>query len=604
MKFLFLFVFSIAVLLSLCWTANQDQIVDSLVISKVDRDIDLTSQLVKISHTISLENNGKTGVRSFLFAVEPSSGNHLSFIGAMSKGDEEGDVEPLDVSRTTVSEEKDKIFFRIKLKDSLGAGKSTSVDVETVFTHFLHPYPSSITQSEHQLVLFTGNAYFYSPYKTVTQKTLVKLASSTIESYSKVKPVSLSESEITYGPYENTEPFREEELKVHYENGTPFLSVTSLNRLIEVSHWGNIAVEENVEIRHTGAILKGPFSRYEYQKDKSGFNSVWSFKTLLPASAADVYYRDEIGNISTSHLRELVDSVEVDLRPRFPLFGGWKTKYMIGYNLPSYEYLFNEGDKYVLRIRFVDHIYDDQQIDQAYLRVILPEGAENIELKTPFEVFQGKIERHFTYLDYYGRPVVTAHKSDLVEQQIQDFEVHYTFKKWRLLMEPLMVVVAFYLMFAAVIIWVRLDFSISKDAASESRMRVSSMLEQLQSVHDQRVAVYQAYDDTINKFKSSKDTAAFAANRKKNDAEYKQFTQTIADLHIKLKAEASDAADKVAELQKLDRSVKEQLQAAISYAERVVANKMLKQAYIEAESATNAKKEDLIAKMEAILESL
>ncbi len=67
------------------------------------------------------------------------------------------------------------------------------------------------------------------------------------------------------------------------------------------------------------------------------------FQTVLPASAADVYYRDEIGNISTSHLREMDDSVEVELRPRFPLFGGWKTHYLLGYNVPSYQYLYNKG---------------------------------------------------------------------------------------------------------------------------------------------------------------------------------------------------------------------------------------------------------------------
>lgn len=66
-------------------------------------------------------------------------------------------------------------------------------------------------------------------------------------------------------------------------------------------------------------------------------------QTILPASAQDVYYRDEIGNISTSHLQVLDDSVEVEIRPRFPLFGGWKTHYIIGYNLPSYEYLYNLG---------------------------------------------------------------------------------------------------------------------------------------------------------------------------------------------------------------------------------------------------------------------
>lgn len=67
-------------------------------------------------------------------------------------------------------------------------------------------------------------------------------------------------------------------------------------------------------------------------------------QTILPASAQDVYYRDEIGNISTSHLQVLDDSVEVEVRPRFPLFGGWKTHYMIGYNLPSYEYLYTLGE--------------------------------------------------------------------------------------------------------------------------------------------------------------------------------------------------------------------------------------------------------------------
>ena len=66
-------------------------------------------------------------------------------------------------------------------------------------------------------------------------------------------------------------------------------------------------------------------------------------QTLLPASARDVYYRDEIGNISTSNLREMDDQMELELRPRFPLFGGWKTHYYIGYNVPSYQYLYNQG---------------------------------------------------------------------------------------------------------------------------------------------------------------------------------------------------------------------------------------------------------------------
>ena len=68
-------------------------------------------------------------------------------------------------------------------------------------------------------------------------------------------------------------------MKIHYENNSPFLSISSITRTIEVSHWGNIAVEETIDLRHTGAFLKGPFSRYDYQRQSdSGISSVKSFK--------------------------------------------------------------------------------------------------------------------------------------------------------------------------------------------------------------------------------------------------------------------------------------------------------------------------------------
>ena len=48
--------------------------------------------------------------------------------------------------------------------------------------------------------------------------------------------------------------------------------------------WGNIAVEETIDIRHVGAKLKGSFSRLDFQRENSGVSAVKSFKTVLPAS--------------------------------------------------------------------------------------------------------------------------------------------------------------------------------------------------------------------------------------------------------------------------------------------------------------------------------
>uniref|UniRef100_A0A914R9B4 Dolichyl-diphosphooligosaccharide--protein glycosyltransferase subunit 1 n=1 Tax=Parascaris equorum TaxID=6256 RepID=A0A914R9B4_PAREQ len=69
-------------------------------------------------------------------------------------------------------------------------------------------------------------------------------------------------------------------------------------------------------------------------------------QTLLPASSKDIYYRDEIGNISTSSVRRMTDAVELTIQPRFPLFGGWRTDYVLGYNVPAYQYLYASGNSF------------------------------------------------------------------------------------------------------------------------------------------------------------------------------------------------------------------------------------------------------------------
>ena len=42
---------------------------------------------------------------------------------------------------------------------------------------------------------------------------------------------------------------------LHFENNGPFIGVVALERIIEVSHWGNIAVEEHVHIKHIGVCV-------------------------------------------------------------------------------------------------------------------------------------------------------------------------------------------------------------------------------------------------------------------------------------------------------------------------------------------------------------
>ena len=72
---------------------------------------------------------------------------------------------------------------------------------------------------------------------------------------------------IAYGPFANVAPNSAKEVSVHYENNSPFLTVTEMTRVVEVSHWGNVAVEEDIDMRHTGAKLKGMGVRGEEDID-------------------------------------------------------------------------------------------------------------------------------------------------------------------------------------------------------------------------------------------------------------------------------------------------------------------------------------------------
>lgn len=45
-------------------------------------------------------------------------------------------------------------------------------------------------------------------------------------------------------------------MRLHYENNTPFAVATKLVKEVEISHWGNVYIEERYIIRHTGAKMR------------------------------------------------------------------------------------------------------------------------------------------------------------------------------------------------------------------------------------------------------------------------------------------------------------------------------------------------------------
>ncbi|XP_073987728.1 dolichyl-diphosphooligosaccharide--protein glycosyltransferase subunit 1 [Rhodnius prolixus] len=582
---------------------GQDNQLADIIVKSVDRSIDISTQLTKVVCKIQMENVGKTAVNKFIFSIESPLNSRVSYLSAQAT---DAIKSSLKTSVTHIQGKESDSFWNIDLREQLLPGKLNTIEVEYILTDALTPYPTSITQKEKQYVKYVGNHYVYLPYNSQKQSTTVILGSRNIEHFSKLNPYSQSDSTITYGPFQQVPAYSNDPMTVHYENNSPFLKVLRIERVIEVSHWGNIAVEETIDLLHTGATLKGPFSRYDFQREAhSGLSSVKSFKTVLPAAATDAYYRDEIGNISTSHMRIMSDSVELDLRPRFPLFGGWKTHYVLGYNVPSYEYLYHAGDQYKLKMRVLDHVFDDMMVDELITKIILPEGSENIHLTLPFPMIRLPDSRHSTYLDTKGRPVISVTKQNLVENHIQQFELDYVFPRVLMLQEPLLVAFAFYILFLLVIIYVRLDFAISKDEAGESKLRISGIVDKILQHLDRRASTYSQMDEQFTKVKSTKDVNSFNSLYKTINQEYKAETSCIAELLLKLKTEAPEVSEKISELQRLDKTLKDiYLQKQSLYIDKLIPGKIGRGAFLDSEAALNKKKEETIDKINIIIKNL
>jgi oligosaccharyltransferase complex subunit alpha (ribophorin I) len=507
---------------------------------QVTRKIDVTSQIAKYSTTIVLKNSGSSSENEFVYVVEPQLSEHLSFISAKITDEE------LKVAEKQSNSEKDGRFFKVALPSALQPGSSVTVNVQTLFTHCILPFPEEISQNDKQLVRFSGNVYYYSSYMTSSQTSTFVLPTSSVESFTRVKPVTTQDANIVYGPYTGMGQMSSKVVTLHFENPSPFLTILSVDRLIEVSHWGNIAVEETLVVKHTGARLKGSFSRYDFQRNpQSGISSVKSYKTLLPAAARDVYYRDEIGNISTSHMREDADAVEVELRPRFPLFGGWQTKYTIGYNLPSYEYLYHSGRQFLLKMRLLDHVFDEQVVDQVNLQVVLPEGAKNIQFKAPFKVEEKPRELLYTYLDTTGRPVVMATASNLVDQHIDEFDLSYQFESYLMFLEPLLVTGAIYLFFLSIVIIVRLDFTISEDESALAKQRVSVSVDVVNSTAEEQLRLVDKVEGVIVSAKQAQRSQLLTNGFRTVCDKWKISQSKLSATHDKVVPDSPETANKV-----------------------------------------------------------
>ncbi|KAI3793451.1 hypothetical protein L1987_36070 [Smallanthus sonchifolius] len=458
-------IFSLFALLFLS-SSSLSSSTSELQILTAERRIDLASHIIRVVLTLKVQNDEASPASNVLLAFPPAQAKHLALIQAAEVAGKKRkkSLHPLDVKQSNHADGPNGAkLYSISLRNPLSTGGSVSIEVSYVLTQSLEPFPVEISQSESQLVLYRDSALILSPYEIKQQTTVIRTPSTKIESFTRVEPSTQLRTELKYGPYEDQPSFSYSPILVHFENNNPFAVVEELVREIEISHWGNLQVTEHYTLVHNGARHKGGFSRVEYQS-RPTISGVASFKHLLvklPPRVHSVYYRDNIGNISTSHLRTGYSKSELEIEPRYPLLGGWKATFIIGYGLPLEDVLFESDDgKRYLNFSFGCPIAETL-VNKIINKVVLPEGSKNPSIVVPFSV-ERREETSYSYLDIVGRPVVVLEKENVVPEHNVLFQVYYDFHPMSMLAEPLMLTSVFFFLFVAALAYIHMDISIRK----------------------------------------------------------------------------------------------------------------------------------------------
>jgi len=239
---------------------------------------------------------------------------------------------------------------------------------------------------------------------------------------------------------------------VHYEYPEPILAVTNLTRTMQVSHWANtITIQDDLALINAGPKLKGHFSRLSHQaisymrRNAANLSptTVTSINFLLPPRVQAPFFIDEVGNVSTSNFApspKLGGVSHLRISPRYPLMGGWNYTFSIGYQQPLDDVLKYDAKQgiYKLAIPFLTSI-KGAAFDDVEVKIVLPEGASDVSVATPFPLDSLSDSITYTYLDSTGRPTLIIRKTACSERHARDIYVTYRYGVRGLLQKPIAV---------------------------------------------------------------------------------------------------------------------------------------------------------------------
>ncbi|ODA79596.1 hypothetical protein RJ55_05190 [Drechmeria coniospora] len=364
----------------------------------------------------------------------PFTADQMSRVGGFEVNDRKDDnAGPFVVEEVEYDPSSDMQYYRIQLPAPLKPGSQQTLGISFYYLKAYTPLPASISQNDVQFLVYDFSLIASSAYPTTKQKTEVKAPSSNIPDYTAITGEKASEkfpvvqgSKLIYGPFTEKSPGDVFPAQVRVEFSKPVTHVSNLERDIEVSHWGgNVAFEERYTMYHRGANLSKPFNRVDWAQARHAgtpTSALQDIRVPLQVGSIDPYFTDVIGNVSTSRFRSNKREALLELQTRYPIYGGWKYPFTIGWNSNAASLVRRTpSGGYVLKVPFLEgpRQVEGVEYERINIRVLLPEGATNVKAFTGVPesaITEYSVGVHKTFLDTVGRTSVTIKARNLVDE--------------------------------------------------------------------------------------------------------------------------------------------------------------------------------------------
>ncbi len=199
---------------------------------------------------------------------------------------------------TIIENNKDKRLYQevvVRLRSPLEPQQSVSINKLHFYFHsFMRLTPKKVAMFEDQMAEVRLMNNPASPYP-IEQLSFSHLIADTWSQFDYRVTIRLP-------PLVPTFEVKRFKLNAH------FVQCITSKKYVEVSHWGNLYTNELHSLHHRGSKFVGPFSNLDLGKPNASKNIFRDAIIELPSDAWGLFYRDELGNITSSQVRRKVCS--------------------------------------------------------------------------------------------------------------------------------------------------------------------------------------------------------------------------------------------------------------------------------------------------------